>query len=103
MSSADFPESFLARHFPKETVITPLKGDASTRRFFRIASPSAPSRILMVYPNKFTWKDSSLRGNHDYLERLGVPVPRIEKIFENEGAVLLEDLGDTTLQGAPRS
>jgi aminoglycoside/choline kinase family phosphotransferase len=100
MIPADFPESFVARHFPPKTLITSLKGDASTRRFFRIAAPSEPSRILMVYSEAFIWKHSSLRGNHEYLERLGVPVPRIQEVFENEGAVLLEDLGDTTLQGA---
>jgi hypothetical protein len=54
----------------------------------------------MIYPDKLDWEKSSLKGNHEHFERLGVPVPRIERVLPEDGAVVLEDLGDTTLQGA---
>lgn len=90
----------LEKRFPPHTSFTPLKGDASTRRFFRVETPGEPSRVLMVYPETFAWEGSPLEGNHRHLLSIGVPVPRIEKVFAEEGAVLLEDLGDTTLQSA---
>ena len=90
----------LAKHFPPRTLFTPLKGDASTRRFFRVQAPGEPSRVLMVYPERFTWEGSSLEGNHRHLLSIGAPVPGIEKVLAEENAVLLEDLGDVTLQSA---
>ncbi len=54
----------------------------------------------MLYPEAFVWEGSALQGNHRHLEEVGVPVPRIERVFPEHGAVLLEDLGDTTLQMA---
>jgi N-acetylmuramate 1-kinase len=54
----------------------------------------------MLYPEAFVWEGSALQGNHRHLEAVGVPVPKIEGVFPEHGAVLLEDLGDTTLQMA---
>jgi aminoglycoside/choline kinase family phosphotransferase len=54
----------------------------------------------MLYPESFVWEGSALQGNHLHLEAVGVPVPKIEGVFAEAGAVLLEDLGDTTLQMA---
>jgi N-acetylmuramate 1-kinase len=92
--------AFLREKFPERTALIPLKGDASTRRFFRLVPPSGPSQILMLYPDPFDWAALPLRGNHEHLEAVGIPVPRIEGVFPGRGVVLLEDLGDTTLQGA---
>jgi len=93
-------EKFLQENFPPGTHLTRLKGDASTRRFFRLLTPGGPPLVLMVYPGSFDWNISPLRGNHEHLEAVGVPVPGIRRVFPDEGIVLLEDLGDTTLQTA---
>ena len=93
-------EAFAHRNFPPGSRITPLKGDASTRRFFRIAPPEGPSIILMLFPEAFDWNDSALRSNHEHFELIGVPVPKILGVFPEQGIVLQEDLGDTTLQSA---
>jgi aminoglycoside/choline kinase family phosphotransferase len=93
-------EPFLRENLPVGTEITPLKGDASTRRFFRLRPPGESPLILMLYPDPLEWSTSPLRGNHEHLESVGVPVPKIHRVFPERGIVLLEDLGDTTLQGA---
>ena len=86
--------------FPPGTRVERLKGDASTRRFFRLHPPEGPTRILMLYPDPFDWEGSPLQGNHEHLERIGIPVPRVPGMMAGAGAVILEDLGDTTLQTA---
>ena len=93
-------EEFLKEHFHTKTGLTRLKGDASTRRFYRIFPPGGPPLILMLYPEPIDWETSPLRGNHEHLEAVGVPVPRISCVEPERGIVLLEDLGDTTLQAA---
>ena len=98
MGERGSPEAVLKDHFPPGSIAVPLKGDASTRRFYRIRMPGSPSGILMLYPEAFVWEGSALEGNHRHLEAVGVPVPRIDRVFPEHGAILLEDLGDTTLQ-----
>jgi N-acetylmuramate 1-kinase len=93
-------EAFARRSLPPGSRLTQLKGDASTRRFFRVAPPDAPSIILMLFPEAFDWNDSALRSNHEHFELVGVPVPKILGVFPEQGIVLQEDLGDTTLQAA---
>ena len=100
MSGQVSPERVLKDHFPPGSSAVPLKGDASTRRFFRIQTPHTHSAILMLYPEAFVWEGSALEGNHRHLEAVGVPVPKIQNVFPEHGAILLEDLGDTTLQMA---
>ena len=91
---------FLREQFPVGTGLVRLKGDASTRRFYRVSPPGRPALVLMLYPEAFDWETSPLRGNHEHLESVGVPVPRISRVVPERGIVLLEDLGDTTLQAA---
>jgi len=98
MGESVSPEEILRHHFPPGSSAIPLKGDASTRRFYRILIPGSPAGILMLYPEAFVWEGSALEGNHRHLESLGVPVPKITRVFPELGAVFLEDLGDTTLQ-----
>jgi len=100
MTIAPEREPSLSDTFPKGTTMTRLKGDASTRRFYRITTPGQPTRVLMVYPHPFVWDQFPLRSNHEHLVAVGIPVPRIEGVFSEKGFVLLEDLGDTTLQSA---
>lgn len=91
---------FLREQFPEGTGLVRLKGDASTRSFYRVSQPGRPALVLMLYPEAFDWETSSLRGNHEHLESVGVPVPKISRVVPERGIVLLEDLGDTTLQAA---
>ncbi len=75
----------------------PLAGDASSRRYFRIVS-GEESMVLMV------WEPFVDDGNYpflsvrDHFEKHGVTVPRVIAKSPDEGLVLLEDLGDLTLE-----
>jgi len=80
--------------------ITPLQGDASDRKFFRIRQNSMHF-IALVSPRK------NLAGNDEndsyfrigrHLKSRNLPVPRILWHDLDEGYFLLEDLGDYHLQ-----
>lgn len=73
-----------------------IAGDASTRRFYRI-SRGRKTAVLMVHPERLT-PSSPLFSNHRVLASIGAPVPRILESDPPHGLVLVEDLGDVTLQ-----
>jgi aminoglycoside/choline kinase family phosphotransferase len=74
-----------------------LAGDASTRKYYRIVFDDQ-SRVLM------SWEPFSDADNYPFLNVLkhfasvDVRVPRVEAYSEQLGVVLLEDLGDLTLE-----
>ncbi len=74
-----------------------LAGDASSRKYFRVASGSE-SWVLM------SWEPFVNDGNYPFLSVLnhfakhGVAVPKVMGMEPERGLVLLEDLGDLTLE-----
>jgi aminoglycoside/choline kinase family phosphotransferase len=82
----------------RDTVI-PLSGDASTRRYFRLVDGAATA-ILALYPEPFDAKELSFVVVRDLMGEWGLPVPRILDHDGARGILLLEDLGDLTLQEA---
>lgn len=104
------------------TKIVKLRGDASTRSYYRVrikdAAPDLPSQlIIMQLPQDAFRSDeggeqpSSERIPFlevaELLESRGLPVPKIYAEDLAQGIVLLEDLGNTTfekrLRNAPRT
>jgi len=96
------------------TTIAPLAGDASSRRYYRasLSGHGAPqSLIVMELPTgsvlplsseelaifKESPKELPFLNVHRFLDRIGVNVPNIYGPWENDGLLLLEDLGDTSL------
>jgi len=82
----------------------PLAGDGSDRRFFRL--PGSPTKVLLWHPyapgREITENDSYFRiGSH--LRLKGIPVPEIFHYCPEEGWMLLEDLGDISLEGFLKS
>lgn len=74
-----------------------LAGDASARRYYRVVN-GEESWVLMVwepFKNDGTYPFLSVR---DHFEKHGVQVPRVAGLSPSEGLVLLEDLGDLTLE-----
>lgn len=75
----------------------PLAGDASTRKYYRIAFDNQ-SRVLM------SWEPFQDSDNYPFLNvqrhfsKVDVRVPKVEGISPELGVVLLEDLGDLTLE-----
>lgn len=96
------------------TSLAPLAGDASSRRYYRACLSGAgmpASIIIMELPAgsslslsseelaifKQGLKELPFLNVHRFLSRAGVKVPQIYGQWENEGILLLEDLGDTAL------
>ncbi len=75
-----------------------LTGDASDRRYYRVIVPKAPSVVLALYPEPFEFESLSFVNVARLLERMPVPIPGLLGHHDALGAVLLEDLGDVTLQ-----
>jgi N-acetylmuramate 1-kinase len=87
-----------------------LHGDASARRYVRISGhASKPSLVAMILaPEQARFSEEAMRGPqadelpflniHRYLDRWGVRVPKVHLTDEQLGVVLLEDLGDHTLE-----
>ncbi len=82
--------------------LVPLAGDASARRFFRVAGPAGgPSAVLVVFPEG-TGDEEVVRytGTGHLLREAGLPVPGIYR--RTQGALLVEDCGDPLLQDVIR-
>jgi aminoglycoside/choline kinase family phosphotransferase len=94
--------------------VTPLAGDASSRRYFRavLNQPGAPKSVVaMELPAgsslplsseelavfKERPKELPFLNVHRFFERVGVAVPKLYGHWQSEGIILLEDLGDTAL------
>ncbi len=85
-----------------------LKGDASNRSYYRVAT--TPPLVVMVMPQAAKASEEATKGPaptelpfinvHRYLQRIGVRVPRIFEYDEPQGTLVLEDLGDVTLEAA---
>ena len=77
--------------------VVPLTGDASDRRYFRLIAPEGQTMVLAAYPAAF---DDSLPFVNvtRLLDQMPVPVPDILDEAPDLGLLLLEDLGDVTLQ-----
>lgn len=74
-----------------------LAGDASARRYFRVVSENE-SWVLMVwepFKNDGTYPFLSVR---EHFAKHDVAVPQVIDLSPDEGLVLLEDLGDLTLE-----
>jgi aminoglycoside/choline kinase family phosphotransferase len=79
----------------------PLAGDGSDRSFYRLPGPCPV--ILLYHPNspgeRLNENDSYFLIGH-HLRRRGVPVPEIYAYCREEGWILLEDLGEVSLESA---
>lgn len=93
--------TFLERRFgpaDASALVTRLLGDASTRQYFRHVSENHGSRILALYPEPFDPECFPYRQIHQLFQACGLPVPQIFELDGSLGIVLLEDLGDESLQ-----
>ena len=77
--------------------VSPLSGDASTRRYFRVVDGGA-SFVLALYPEAFAPEELTFLGTRDLLDTYGLAVPAVVDVDGTRGVVLQEDLGDHTLQ-----
>ena len=95
-----------------EGKIARLKGDASNRSYYRIGEPPA-SFVIMVMPADAAKSEEVSKGGapselpfvnvHRYLKGLGARVPEILRYEPEARLMVLEDLGDVTLENALRA
>ncbi len=90
--------AFARARFGHSAVVERLQGDASTRVFYRLKAPSWSSLIVMVYPEPFELDRFSYFLHARFLHELGAAVPQIVASYPQDGILLLQDLGDETLQ-----
>ncbi len=98
---------------PQEATLERLKGDASTRSYYRIAVAGRAPVIAMRLPadalksdeGTGTAKPSSLPfiNVQRHLSARGVPVPKLLADYTHLGVLLLEDLGDETFEARLRA
>ncbi len=78
--------------------VVPLTGDASTRQYFRILRPDNPSVVLAVSDAPFTFDELPFVNVCRLFTNIPLPVPAIAGHADDLGILILEDLGDVTLQ-----
>ncbi len=93
---------YSSRYFgspPNEILFQPLTPDASTRKYYRVASTRNPVETLIIslYPTPFNPHDNSFIDISALFEHAGLPVPKIIDVAGTEGIILQEDLGDCSL------
>jgi aminoglycoside/choline kinase family phosphotransferase len=76
-----------------------LPGDASTRRFHRLFLVSGGTCVVMDYGKAFDGETDDVRLARIF-ERAALPVARVLDVLPEAGALVLEDLGDTTFEVA---
>ncbi len=114
-----FLKEHLGPHIEENKIkIIKLFGQASTREYFRAQLPATcnlqpATYILMKLPQGFASPADEITKTHDgaptefpfinvhrYLETLELPVPKIYAADGDKGIILLEDLGDDSLEAA---
>jgi hypothetical protein len=78
--------------------VVPLFGDASTRRYFRILGGGGRTGVVALYPEPFDPEKMPFLEVRALLEGYGLFVPKILDLDAARGLLVLEDLGDRTLQ-----
>ncbi len=80
------------------TRIEVLPGDASNRRYVRIVPPTGQTRILLVHADSIDPNTLPFTAVANLLKQISIRVPAIIGCEADLGIIVLEDLGDTTLQ-----
>lgn len=92
-----YVETFLQKTLSlKDIKILPLAGDASNRKYFRVVQ-SENSWVLMMW-EPFNPDEYPFLSVLQHFAQNGVHVPKVVGMSPSEGLVLLEDLGDLTLE-----
>ena len=90
--------AFVARRFGAEARLTRLAGDASDRVFYRVRPARLSPLVLMVHPEPFELESLPFFLHAQFLHEIGAAVPQIVASYPSEGILVVQDLGDQTLQ-----
>ncbi len=79
--------------------VTPIVGDASSRRFYRVTDSKNRTSVLMDYGEPFHGRTYDQWATVVF-EQAGLPVPGIVVASADAGCLILDDLGTTSLESA---
>ena len=79
--------------------VEPLHGDASSRAYVRVAPAGRPPVVAVVHPEPFAADALPQLVVGRLFRRLGIPIPAVLDQAPDLGILVVEDLGDETLQG----
>ncbi len=82
------------------TGVEPLVGDASNRAYFRIVLDDDDTRVVALLPEAFETESLPFLNVARLLSKIPVRVPEVIHVAGEQGALVLEDLGDNILQDA---
>ncbi len=80
--------------------VHPLTPDASDRRYYRVTAADAAPFVIAIYSAPFAAGTLPFTVVAAHLAAMPLPVPRVRTEMPDLGIVVLDDLGDTTLQMA---
>jgi N-acetylmuramate 1-kinase len=78
--------------------VVPLTGDASDRRYFRVIHRSGQTVVLALHAAPFAYDRLPFVNVAGLLAQMPLPIPAILDHADDLGLLVLEDLGDVTLQ-----
>lgn len=87
-------DTFLEKTFWKDAQRVKFASDASKRNYYRLHSTKASDRILMDAPPEFGENVAKFIKANQFLERIGLSVPKIYNRDIRNGFLILEDFGD---------
>ncbi len=90
--------AFARARFGESATVVRMAGDASDRSFFRLHAPSLSSMVLMVHSEPFDLASFPYFMHSRFLQGIGAAVPQIVASYPAEGILVVQDLGDETLQ-----
>lgn len=91
-------DAFAAAQFGAAARLEPLAGDASDRRYVRAHLGGGKTRILMTHAQPFDPPYLPWERMGEFLAAQGFPVPVVVSRHPREGILVLEDIGDESLQ-----
>jgi N-acetylmuramate 1-kinase len=100
-SADDRLRRFLERRFGREGAVevAALSGDASSRRYYRLRD-GGTTRVVSVYPEPFDAERLPFTVMQSLMAGWGIRVPAVIDVDGALGVLVVEDLGDVTLQEA---
>jgi N-acetylmuramate 1-kinase len=78
--------------------VVPLTGDASDRKYFRVITPDTSSYVIALHAGPIDFATLPFANVAELLRQVPLPVPQIFGHSDALGIVVLQDLGDVTLQ-----
>jgi len=90
--------AFARARFGDGASVVRMAGDASDRTFYRLRAPSLSSMVLMAHREPFDLDSFPYFMHSRFLLGIGAPVPQIVASYPAEGILVVQDLGDETLQ-----